>query len=308
MARIYIDTNCLLDFYQAALDRIEVLDDLLPHTAHLVFTRQTINEFQRNRIARLNSLIRLFQDTTTIPSPHATSLVNAIPQYEELMTLRKQYLAKAKDIVGQLKSMAESEGVDAVAQRVYILWVKSNRPTLEITDDIVDRAWRRKLLGNPPTSPDKYTIGDEVIWECLLAANLGDDLIIVTRDKSYLANQLLLKVEYSKTTKRNLILVTERFSDALKAVGEAPSQQLLETEQNIDELAETHEFLKTVEDFCAGKRGLDISEDAGNRLIALRQQLSEAEGLKRFGIIAKMAAIVGAEKALAEIARRRESS
>jgi hypothetical protein len=37
------------------------------------------------------------------------------------------------------------------------------------------------LLGNPPSSPDKITIGDEVIWELLLA-KLREDLIVVTGD------------------------------------------------------------------------------------------------------------------------------
>ena len=69
------------------------------------------------------------------------------------------------------------------------------------------------MLGNPPCSPDKYTIGDEVIWE-LLIENMKEDLIIVTKDYTFHENLSLLTEEYQQRTGRTLLLVTEKFSEA----------------------------------------------------------------------------------------------
>ena len=45
-----------------------------------------------------------------------------------------------------------------------------------LTQKNIFYANNRKLLGNPPTSPDKHTIGDEIIWEMILE-NIKDDYI-----------------------------------------------------------------------------------------------------------------------------------
>ncbi|MBC8726753.1 hypothetical protein F6X37_36380, partial [Paraburkholderia sp. 31.1] len=48
------------------------------------------------------------------------------------------------------------------------------------------------MLGKPPTSPGKDTIGDELIWETLVAC-VKDDLIIVSGDKTFSNNIPVLK-------------------------------------------------------------------------------------------------------------------
>ena len=42
MAKIYPDTNCFVDFYQAALESIDVFDELQKYKGSLVLTEQTI--------------------------------------------------------------------------------------------------------------------------------------------------------------------------------------------------------------------------------------------------------------------------
>jgi hypothetical protein len=95
---------------------------------------------------------------------------------------------------------------------------------------VIGKAQCRKLLGNPPSSPDKYTVGDEVILELLLA-NVKEDLIIVADDKTYSKNFPLLAEEYHQRTKRKLLLVTERFDHALEAIGQTPTPDLVEAEK-----------------------------------------------------------------------------
>jgi hypothetical protein len=113
--------------------------------------------------------------------------------------------------------------------------LESAATTLPSTDKAIFLAQRRKALGNPPTSPNKYTIGDEVIWETLLAQAAGD-LIIVSRDATFLDNQELLRREYERSGSgsRHLLLVTRSLRDALARVA-VPSVTIDEVEADLEE-------------------------------------------------------------------------
>jgi hypothetical protein len=119
---------------------------------------------------------------------------------------------------------------DPVAQRVHEMLVYLRSDEYRITDLCIARAQRRKLLGNPPTSNDKYSMGDELTWEMILD-NLDDDLIIVTRDHTYHDSQSLLEEELFERTKHHIILLTDKLSEALRALGETPSPQLIREEK-----------------------------------------------------------------------------
>ncbi len=102
----------------------------------------------------------------------------------------------------------------------------------------LNEAHRRKLLGNPPTSAKKQTIGDEANWEVLLEC-CREDLILWTRDGTYAENEDYLAAEYKHRTGKYLLLITERFSDAIKRMGASPSQDLIDQEQKLaDEVKE----------------------------------------------------------------------
>jgi hypothetical protein len=114
--------------------------------------------------------------------------------------------------------MIDDEKQDVVAQKFLTIARDSTVTVVRLTDAVIELAHRRKLLGNPPCSPDKYTIGDEVIWELLLA-NMHEDLPIVTRDQTFHENVSLLSEEYQARTGSRLILITETFSHGLEAIG-----------------------------------------------------------------------------------------
>jgi hypothetical protein len=235
MTKIYTDTNPLIDFYQAALDKIEVLDEITKHKATLVFTRQTINEFRRNRVATLIWLFAEFKKTVEVRNPYTTSILRSLPTHKELTSLLKEYKKKAAEVGDYLRRLIESEANDPIAQKLATLWSDAAVKIFETTDELVDKAFRRKLLGSPPTSPDKHTVGDELNWETLLE-NMTEDLIIVTRDRSFLHNEALLKAEFNFRTAKNLILITDAFSAALKAIGQTPSKKLLDAEEQFPDM------------------------------------------------------------------------
>ena len=126
------------------------------------------------------------------------------------------------------------EQEDPVAKGILALPDDKAVCYLELSDDAFLKAQKRKLLGNPPSSPDQHTIGDEIIWELLLA-KFREDLIIVTRDKTYEENLPLLKKEYKQETGFNLLLVTEKLSEAVERIGKEPTLELIEAEKKEEE-------------------------------------------------------------------------
>ena len=232
MMKIYTDTNWFLNFYRKALEDLAFLDDLVKYKGTLIITRQTINEFLRNRLTTLKVVISEFKNSVDVRPPHTTALLRSLPAHEELKSITEDYKKKAKEVSDYLQQVIEDDKKDPVTQKLFALWADAAVTILEPSDELVDKAFRRKLLGNPPTSPDTYTVGDELIWELLLA-NMKEDLIVVTGDRTFLENKALLQGEFSLRTGKTLILITEKFSSALKAAGKTPSDKLIDVEKQI---------------------------------------------------------------------------
>jgi len=232
MMKIYTDTNWFLNFYRKALEDLAFLDDLVKYKGTLIITRQTINEFLRNRVTTLKVVISEFKNSVDVRPPHTTALLRSLPAHEELKSITEDYKKKAKGVSDYLQQVIEDDKKDPVAQKLLALWTDPAVTILEPSDELVDKAFRRKLLGNPPTSSGKHTIGDELIWELLLA-NMKEDLVVVTGDRSFLDNKALLQEEFSSRTGKTLKDITEKFSSALKTAGKTPSEKLIKVEKQI---------------------------------------------------------------------------
>ena len=120
--------------------------------------------------------------------------------------------------------------VDLEKDPIYTLYLSFCDEIYERTISIVDNAVRRKYIGNPPTS-NKTTCCDEIIWESILE-NCKNDLIIVTRDKTFNDNYNFLKTEYKNKVGKNLLIV-EFISDVIRLLGEVPSGQLETIEKSM---------------------------------------------------------------------------
>ena len=163
MTKFYMDTNWFLNFFRQALDDLALLDELAKYKGTLIITRQTINEFLRNRVTTLKGVISEFKKSVDVPQPHTTALLRSFPEHEELKSITKDYRKKAKEVSDYLQQVIEDDKKDPVAQKLLDLWADAAVTTLDPSDELVDKAFRRKLLGNPPTSPGKYTVGDELL-------------------------------------------------------------------------------------------------------------------------------------------------
>lgn len=174
---------------------------------------KTINEF----IDTLKSQINPLYDGNFLSS------LNGFEDYYENMKLANKSIKCMIDKCSELIFDFEKDPV-------YSLYLLFCHNTYDRTRDIIDRAIKRKYIGNPPTS-NKNTCCDEIIWESILE-NCHDDLIIVTRDKTFNENYNFLKNEYNEKNGKKLLIV-ELISDAIRLLGDDPSNNLETIEKNI---------------------------------------------------------------------------
>lgn len=217
-----------------------IFRELMERVNCIVVPEQTVMEFRRNRAKRLLQLADQVEKSATV-NIHTTSVVRELPDFEKWIKARDSVKLHAKKISEQLRKWAHDESSDPVYQEFVKLYVHGT--TMSTPQDAVPNAQRRKLLGAPPTSPDKHTIGDEVIWETLLTY-CDKDLIVVSRDRTFLDNEAILKSEFKVEGKRQLLAVTDSLAEALKLIGK-PSTQIELEERETSRDSFEQELLRT---------------------------------------------------------------
>jgi len=225
MARVYIDTNVFLDFYQSATDRLGVFQQLVERAGQVVLTEQTVKEFRRNRAARLATLAKEIRRKAQA-SVFTTSVVRELPQFQQIIEARDSVKSLADEMATQLEAWISDDQSDSVLREFDNL--VEGALVLNTTDKAIERAQLRKQLGEPPTSPDRHTIGDELIWETLIS-EMNEDLVIVSRDNTFVDNVGILRREYEAVGGRSLLAVTKHLRDGLEQVGAASEE--IETEE-----------------------------------------------------------------------------
>ena len=226
---IYIDTNIFLEMYRANLkkDIVTIMNFIFQNKKHFVITEQTKNEFLRNRMGVLNSTLAEFLNQTSI-SYGASSFLRSLSSFKSY----KESLQKLESAKNSVKNEIETITNNPEKDQVYKKFMHLCFPSIiKTTDAIVDSAHRRKLMGNPPTS-DKYTCGDEIIWESLLSyeRQKKNDLIIVTKDKTFSDNILFLSDEYFENTGKRLTVFDDLIR-AYKSIG-------IECKNNVEQAAD----------------------------------------------------------------------
>ncbi|MDV2482149.1 hypothetical protein F8E02_09090 [Methanoculleus sp. Wushi-C6] len=227
MTVVCIDTNRFLELYGSNEDPQEIFLDVKAIAGNLVFPDIILDEFLRNRAKVLDRVaddVRK-RETDEVRLP---SVFRGNPNALALQRIGEEYNRAAGALYDDIQTMIAEPAADPVARAFMELSLDPAVRILHRTEELIDRAHRRKLLGNPPKSPGTDTIGDELIWETLLA-NLAEDLILVSRDRTYRYHTAYLVQEYRERTESRLT-ITERISDALKLVGRLPSPALVRLE------------------------------------------------------------------------------
>ena len=113
MARVYIDTNVFLDFYQSATDRLGVFRELVERADKVVLTEQTVKEFRRNRAARLATLSKETRRSAQV-NIFTTSVVRELPQFQAMVEARNTIQALAGQMAHELDGWIANEQSDPV--------------------------------------------------------------------------------------------------------------------------------------------------------------------------------------------------
>lgn len=239
--KILIDTNIFLDLYRSKKESLAILDLLYDNSDTIILTEQIVNEFYRNRVKVIREVKRVFEKESEVDSI-TSSFLDSIPNYSNFIQLHNSYKQQRQDIKSIMDGIISDITKDPVAEKFKLFVNKKNLGDniWKTTDTAIERAQRRKLLGNPPTS-DKYSIGDEINWEVVLE-NISEDIVIVGRDKTYNDNFEYLRYEYHKRTGRFINALDSRISSAFRFIGkDAEALEELENRQ-IEELKSYSDF------------------------------------------------------------------
>jgi predicted nucleic acid-binding protein len=246
--KIFIDINFFLDFYRSNKDKLPILDELKKCESNLIFPDYVYSEFLRNRENIFELISDNFKKSCSI-NIFSTSLIRSFPEFKQLIKIKKDLQDKVDKIKEKIAKIQCNPKDDPIFKAFNSLLNSEEAIRFPINEDLTKKARNRFLLGNPP-GDDRKTICDELIWETIIS-NLKEDLIIVSRDTTYKKNSFFLKDEYQKNTGKELILITNKISDALEKIGlkSSPKTKELEKEQEKDLLGSFGFFNQPIELF-----------------------------------------------------------
>ena len=154
--KILIDTNIFHDFYRSKNESLRILTQLIDNSDSIILTEQIINEFYRNRTKLLREVKKVFDKESNVDSI-TSSFLDTLPECSEFLLLHRQYKQKRQDIKNKIDEIILNISIDPVANEFkQLVDKKIAADGIWLTSDLaVEKAQRRKSLGNPPSS-EKY--------------------------------------------------------------------------------------------------------------------------------------------------------
>lgn len=250
-ALLFIDTNIFLDFYRVRgwEAGLSVLDHIAQNHSRIITGDQVAMEYKKNRQrVILESLGKTRSpDWGSLSVP--TFLQDSKPN-RAIETAKRRVDAQMKRLRARiervLKNPAANDPVYRVAQALFKADTPLNLSRAKDERFRVRRlALKRFMLGYPPRKDDDTSIGDAINWEWIVrcATDTGRGVIIVSRDSDYghgfqktpILNDWLRQEFAERTSRRRLILLTDRLTEAFKMVSVPVTKQ---EERQEDELIE----------------------------------------------------------------------
>ncbi|TCL45235.1 PIN domain-containing protein [Harryflintia acetispora] len=226
--KIFIDTNIFLGLYNSN-DSGNVkafMRTLFKNKQILITTEQSVNEYLRNRTRIISDFKNTFFDPTA--TTHTSSFVSSFSEYKDYLRCVKELKSCRKKVIGKIDTVLSDTKQDYIYESFVKLWKSNN--TIPTADEYIDLATKRKTLGNPPGG-DKYSSGDEVIWETLINT-LKCNLIIVSKDRTYTQNKEFLQYDYRTKTGSELVICDTVYL-AFSMIDIEMDQRAMEAEDNI---------------------------------------------------------------------------
>lgn len=179
MKNLFIDTNIWLSLYHFTKDdlyQFEKLKDRIGKSINLIITKQVHDEIIRNRENKIMSAIKEFE----VKAPVYPAFTKG---YDEFNTFKKE-MENIKKSHKKWKEKIEDDIANNNLPADKTISEFFDDYDLIPCDDVVDLAYNRYRIGNPPGKDNKY--GDAINWEALLK-NIPDyeDIVIISADKDY---------------------------------------------------------------------------------------------------------------------------
>jgi predicted nucleic acid-binding protein len=259
---LFLDTNIYLGFFRLSDDNLEQLRKLSQrvgsHETTLYVTGQIRAEFLRNRESTIDEALDTLRKAPKLPSQFA-HLFEAIDGYEDVRTALRDADEKLRGLMeGAVQAVANgSLHADELITELF-----AQARSVDLSDEILESAKLRVLLGNPPGKSSSF--GDAVNWESLLReVPDGEDLVLVTDDRDYKSkldpnrlNEYLID-EWARK-KRSQIRLHGTLRSALEAhypeirlmpQPEPEQDQAVERLVNSNSFAETHAAIRRLQGF-----------------------------------------------------------
>lgn len=162
------------------LRKLEVL--LKTKELKLLLPEQVMEEFWRNRDSKIADALKL---ASAAGAPRA-NYPPMLQEYDEYPKLRKSQ-QETESLHAELMKKAEVAANDRTFLADSVIVGLFDRGTrVSVTNDQIERARRRRDLGNPPGKKD--SLGDALNWETLLdVAEPSEDLYFISEDKDWIS-------------------------------------------------------------------------------------------------------------------------
>jgi hypothetical protein len=210
--RVFIDANIYLVYLEKSNEKLDLLSELKrlikEKKIELIFPLITQEEFFR----RYPSVCIRYFKALNNTKPSGPPIVASVARKRKVKIkskLEKLYLEYLKEL--EIVKVAHKKSVDKFIKKDIEGLIKLS-VVAKYDEHLFNLAYRRKLLGNPPGKRIN-PVGDELVWEMILADFTDDDLCIVSGDGDW-GNELerdnqvnpLLSKEWKNKTNKNLML------------------------------------------------------------------------------------------------------
>lgn len=194
--KVFIDTNVYINFIRTSSEKLKSLDEIdkliKKGKIVLVFPKITLEEIIRTIPREASTYQKIIEQqlpkqpafAVSINKKRREKIEKAYKEYHrELKLLKKHYLQSVENVKKKI---------------VEDLWNAAVQ--LVDTPELIEKAYFRKLKGNPPGKGPK--IGDELEWELMLENCCDGDLTIITYDEDWFNMMNSKKIEINPVLRR----------------------------------------------------------------------------------------------------------
>ncbi len=283
MKHIFIDANIFLRIYSLTDDHPNLLEELIKKIEtkkiKLYLTEQVIDEFYRNREAKLEASLKSIKDLEkkSFSTPSFCKNNKSIKAIEKRIKEINKFAKKVHP-----KLLKDSSNEKLTIDKSFSKLFKKNS-IIKIDGKIITLAEERYKKGNPPGKNNSY--GDCINWLILLEnVDNGKELILITVDKDFISNlnddniNSFLKKEWKKKKKSNIKLyksLSRFFREEFKTK-KITDDQILEEENYQNSISRplktlflTPKFIDSIPEFksdSASLFGLDLTKTRAKSL------------------------------------------